>query len=146
MKPKEEKFVERYLTHGNAVQAAREAGYSEASSYKAPSRLLTRPEIMVKIREHQERAQERTGWNMERLIRTVEDAISLARTCDKPGDMIRGAEFLGKICNITPPEKLAVQSQVMGDLSHNVVVHVPKFAEYCSKISVEATADDATSN
>ena len=47
--PKQRAFVERYLVHRNGAQAAREAGYSEASANVSAHVLLDKPNVRAAV-------------------------------------------------------------------------------------------------
>ena len=50
LKERRRRFVEAYMTHGNATQAAIEAGYSRATAKQQGSRLLTFVDVRAAIK------------------------------------------------------------------------------------------------
>ena len=48
---KQEKFAQAYIVNRNATQAARAAGYAEASAYNQGYRLLQHPLVQERIEE-----------------------------------------------------------------------------------------------
>lgn len=51
LKERRRRFVEAYMTHGNATQAAKDAGYAESGAKQEGCRLLTSADVRAAIRE-----------------------------------------------------------------------------------------------
>lgn len=73
--PREKLFIDSYLKHLNASQAARDAGYSEKSARDMGCELLKREHVKRQIDEifAQNREKVDIGYLIEELLRTVRD-------------------------------------------------------------------------
>lgn len=64
-------FVESYLFHENATQAAKDAGYSEKTAYSQGHDLLKHPEIAKAIAEGREKKMTAAGLTQDLLLREI---------------------------------------------------------------------------
>ena len=73
------RFVDRYLTHGEARRGAIEAGYSEKRAHVTGSQLLRRPDVAAAIRKRQAERSERLGidadWVVQRFVDVYEKSM-----------------------------------------------------------------------
>lgn len=91
---KEERFVEEYITDGNATQAALRAGYSRRSAGSIGSENLTKPEIAEAIDKARAARAERAKVSQDRVIAELATlAFSDPRhyIIDKNGDVALAA-------------------------------------------------------
>ena len=100
------KFVSEFCLHGNALQAAKAAGYSHPK--QQGSRLLTHVDVMAAIEAHKRqmmaRTVDKTDWLIERL---TEESLD---TENNESARIRALEILGKIYGSFAPEKSQVET------------------------------------
>lgn len=66
------RFVTEYAKHGNATQAAKDAGYSTKTAYAQGARLLNHVEVSSQIAGKMAKTQEKSGLTLERLDREIE--------------------------------------------------------------------------
>lgn len=69
------KFIGRYLIHGNATLAAKEAGCPEASAHTTGARWLKNAKVAAVIAERRERLEERLLLTAERVDRELAKMI-----------------------------------------------------------------------
>ncbi len=65
---RQERFVEQYLIHGNATEAARRAGYSPRSARSLAGVVMNRPQIVEALRVANEARAERTAITADRVL------------------------------------------------------------------------------
>ena len=103
---RQSKFVSEFCLHGNALQAAKAAGYSHPKSQG--SRLLTHVDVMAAIEAHKRqmmaRTVDKTDWLIDRLTQESLD------TENNESARIRALEILGKIYGSFAPEKQQVET------------------------------------
>ena len=73
--PKQQRFVEEYLTSLNATQAAIRAGYSEKTAKEIGSENLTKPNIQKAIQEAQNKLSERTGITQNYVLKNIQKVV-----------------------------------------------------------------------
>ena len=89
---KQQAFIEYYT--GNATEAAKLAGYSEATAYSSGQRLLKQPQIAEAIRA---REQERQAPNIADREQRFAFWTSVMRdTNESTRDRLKASELLGK--------------------------------------------------
>lgn len=71
MTPKQSLFVQHYLIHLNATQAAKDAGYSPKTAYSMGQRLLKNVEIQKALQEANEERSKKTGITRERVLEAL---------------------------------------------------------------------------
>ena len=62
-------FIERYITHWNATQAAKDAGYSERTAFQQGHALLKHPEVRQALEDRQKEIMKELGLTQERVLR-----------------------------------------------------------------------------
>lgn len=70
---RQEKFVSAYLKHGNATQAAIDAGYSDKTAHSAGPRLLDNVEVAQAIEDGRQRLSEKLDITPERVLRRLSE-------------------------------------------------------------------------
>lgn len=61
-------FAEAYLVHGNATQAAKEAGFGHAGAHVTGSRILDRPEVQLYISSRRKELEQEYGLDRGAVI------------------------------------------------------------------------------
>lgn len=79
--PKQQKFVDEYLTDLNATQAAIRAGYSQKTAKEQAARLLTNVNIAAEIERQRKKTQKKLEIRRERVIEELA-AIAFANGTD----------------------------------------------------------------
>lgn len=79
--PKQQKFVDEYLTDLNATQAAIRAGYSKKTARSIAVELLTKPNIAAEIERQRKKTQEKLEISREKVIAELA-AIAFANGTD----------------------------------------------------------------
>lgn len=69
--PKMGLFVARYLIHGNATLAAKEAGYAGASAHVTGAKLLKNAKVAAAIAERKARQNERLELTADKVLREL---------------------------------------------------------------------------
>jgi hypothetical protein len=90
--PKQEKFIEGVIRHGNASRAAREAGYSPRSASALASRILHRPDIQEQIKSRVEAAKLDADEIIGTLIGHMRADIGNLLNDDGTLDLVRAIE------------------------------------------------------
>ena len=94
--PKQDRFVQEYVTHLNATEAARRAGYSQRSAAEIGHENLRKPQIQAAIDRAQLSLAERTNVTAEYIIGKLLDNVDAAERLGKLSDMNRSLELIGK--------------------------------------------------
>jgi phage terminase small subunit len=89
---KQEKFAQAYIIHRNATQAARAAGYAEASAYNQGYRLLQNIRIKERIEELEGELQTSVD-----VIEEIESQYSFAKQHGNTNSAIKALELLSRI-------------------------------------------------
>jgi phage terminase small subunit len=71
MTPRQQRFVEEYLTDANGHQAALRAGYKPRSARQTVTELLKRPEVAEAIRQGMAARAERTRITADRVLQEI---------------------------------------------------------------------------
>lgn len=74
---KEERFCLEYVTDYNGAAAARRAGYAEKSAAKQACRLLSRPEIMERVRALQKEQRERLCVSSDMVVIKARELLDI---------------------------------------------------------------------
>lgn len=106
-------FVDQYLLTGNGSEAARLAGYSAKTARAIAAENLTKPAVVVAIRERQAGYAAQLQITKDDVIAGILSAINMAREQQNPGAMISGCVQLAKLCGFFEPERVAID--VSGD-------------------------------
>src|SRR5262245_33897129 len=97
MNAQRQKFLDSYLTHGNAARAAREAGYSPRTAKQQGSYLLTCLDVRSALQARQAKAQDAADVTAAHVLAELAK-IGLANVREKPklGHKLRALEALAK--------------------------------------------------
>lgn len=94
--PKQQRFVQEYLTDLNATQAAIRCGYSEHTAKQQGSRLLTNAAIAEAIAAGQIEVAGRLGISAEKVLRDIEATRKAAAKDGQYASALRASELQGK--------------------------------------------------
>ena len=84
MTPKQKQFVSEYLKDFNGAQAAIRAGYSKKTARSMANRLLTKADIKQKIKQAQEKVEEKSILSLEKSLQILSEiAIQGERDSDR---------------------------------------------------------------
>ena len=89
---KQEKFSQAYVLHRNATEAAKAAGYSEASAYNQGYRLLQLQEVVDRVHELEQELE--TDVN---VIEEIESQYTFAKANGHTNSAIKALELLSRI-------------------------------------------------
>tara|TARA_R100001143_G_C3292543_1_gene101853 strand:- start:43 stop:453 length:411 start_codon:yes stop_codon:yes gene_type:complete len=89
---KQEKFAQAYIIHRNATQAARAAGYAEASAYNQGYRLLQHALVKERIEELEGELETSVD-----VIEEIESQYSFAKQHGNTNSAIKALELLSRI-------------------------------------------------
>tara|TARA_R100001082_G_C4273906_1_gene120955 strand:+ start:19 stop:519 length:501 start_codon:yes stop_codon:yes gene_type:complete len=89
---KQEKFSQAYVLHRNATEAAKAAGYAEASAYNQGYRLLQSQEVIDRVHELEQQLE--TDVN---VIEEIENQYEFAKANGHTNSAIKALELLSRI-------------------------------------------------
>ena len=89
---KQRRFVRRYLAHGNATQAAREAGYSQPNKVSAD--LVKQGAVKAAIEAGQQKAEAADVMSREQALQNL---TGIAKTAKMAKDRISATALLSKL-------------------------------------------------
>jgi len=149
--PKQEKFLNHYLQHGNATEAYRHAyktnGMNEASIGREAHSLLKNPKIAPRLLSMQRKASEEAvlsrAWVLEKLMQNAKDAHKLEDFTASN----KALELLGKTDELS---MFVERKQVESDNRHHHSAEpVSAFDEFLAGVagkSSEGTPEDTVPN
>lgn len=84
---KQKKFISRYLLHGNATKAAKEARYSPRSASSIGEELLNKPEVAAQIAESLRKVTKKAELNAADVLTEIKRLafMDLTKAFDKEG-------------------------------------------------------------
>ena len=114
---KQEKFAQAYVLHRNATEAAKAAGYAEASAYNQGYRLLQIQEIIDRVHELEQELE--TDVN---VIEEIESQYAFAKANGHTNSAIKALELLSRIRGSNSdtsgnPDKETLESAIIGSLN-----------------------------
>lgn len=120
--PKQERFVDEYLTDLNATQAAIRAGYSEKTAYSIGEENLKKPEIAARIEKRRAAQIKRTEITADRVV------MELARIAFADGTAFaeitpRGAVKLTPTKELAPDQRAAFAGVKKGKFGTEIKLH-----------------------
>ena len=90
---KQKIFVDEYLIDKNASRAARAAGYSEKTAFRAGQENMQKPAIIEAIQKAMDERSKRTNITADYVLNGIKE---LTETAEKDSDRIKAFELLGK--------------------------------------------------
>lgn len=106
---KQELFVSAYCSNGfNATRAAIESGYSKESAGAIASENLQKPDIIEAIDRYKLSIVKRHGITVDGLLAELEEARTVALTCETPQTSAAIAATMGK-AKLTGLDKQVVE-------------------------------------
>ncbi len=114
---KQEKFSQAYVLHRNATEAAKAAGYSEASAYNQGYRLLQLQEVVDRVHELEQELE--TDVN---VIEEIESQYTFAKANGHTNSAIKALELLSRIRGANSDtsgnlDKETLESAIIGSLN-----------------------------
>ena len=107
---KQRKFVENYLRHGNAKQAAIQAGYARAGAGTQAYDMLNKNKtVMWEVEKARKKSDARAAYNYEQAMSEFEHGMKMAEDTENAGAYIKGAEMRSKLSGLLV-EKLQVSA------------------------------------
>lgn len=92
---KQKRFVDNYVTLGNASEAVIQAGYATKNKNRMGSKMLQQPKIKAAIDERLQEERERNELTADLVIQKLMNIVDATET-DNPTAALRGLELLGK--------------------------------------------------
>lgn len=111
--PRQNAFVDHYVTCRNGAEAARRAGYAEPSARITASRLLTKDNIKTALAAAKADLKRKLNIDKKHVVVELLESVNVARQQLKPGEMIRGWVEIAKMLGHYTPEivKVAVSAE-----------------------------------
>jgi len=140
---RQKKFLEAYMLHGNATQAAITAGYSDKTAGQIGARLIKHVNIVGEIARINQKTTEQTevnaAWVTERLVKVAERCMQAEPVMEKvDGSWVRTGEFQFNAAGANKALELLGKTQAMfkevGSIENPLVVD--------SDIEIRFTAED----
>ena len=145
MTPKQERFCLEYMKDLNATQAAKRAGYSEATAYSIGQRLLKDVEIINLIDGEKTKRTERIERNIDDILKEIRETRTLALELGQTSAAIRASELESKLMGLfiekrelSGPGGAPMQSEVLNryDLSKLDDVELQTFEKLLDKATI----------
>ena len=139
---KQEKFAQAYVLHRNATEAAKAAGYAEASAYNQGYRLLQLQEIIDRVHELEQELE--TDVN---VIEEIESQYAFAKANGHTNSAIKALELLSRIRGSNSDtsgnlDKETLESAIIGSLNVLGGEKVMKLLEKCDFYDGEEDDED----
>tara|TARA_R100000808_G_scaffold11414_1_gene29309 strand:- start:151 stop:657 length:507 start_codon:yes stop_codon:yes gene_type:complete len=139
---KQEKFAQAYVLHRNATEAAKAAGYAEASAYNQGYRLLQIQEIIDRVHELEQELE--TDVN---VIEEIESQYAFAKANGHTNSAIKALELLSRIRGSNSDtsgnlDKETLESAIIGSLNVLGGEKVMKLLEKCDFYDGEEDDED----
>lgn len=93
---KEARFIDEYLIDGNGTRAAKAAGYSERTAYKAAQELLQRPRVKAALRQALAAQQKRTLITADAVLKRIDRVAQKAEAAGDFNAANRANQLLGQ--------------------------------------------------
>lgn len=109
--PRQQKFVEEYLRHGNARNAATAAGYSPKSAKDLATKFVVQeksPAVTQALNEARAKSITLAAYNADVAMTECEDAIQFARETENANAYVKAVELKSKLKGLLV-EKLDVR-------------------------------------
>lgn len=93
---KEARFIDEYLIDGNGTRAAKAAGYSERTAYKAAQEALQRPRVKAALRQALAAQQKRTLITADAVLKRIDRVALKAEAAGDFNAATRANQLLGQ--------------------------------------------------
>jgi len=93
LSPKQAEFVAAYLKHGNAIQAARECGYSPTYA----GSLILVPAVAAALADARNQVAIKGEYNLAAAMKEAEDAMVFARAANQANAYVKAVELRAKL-------------------------------------------------
>ena len=107
---KQEKFAQSYILHRNATEAAKAAGYAEASANNQGYRLLQSDIVLERIRELENELQTKVD-----VIEEIERQYAYAKNNGHTNSAIKALELLSRIRGATSEKEIAITPEKLNE-------------------------------
>lgn len=97
LNPKQRAFIKNYVTHGSALRAAKEAGYSIKSSSDAAFRLLRNKQVKQMIEEARIVSVKETGYTLAKAMEEAKDVMDFAKETENANAYAKAVELRSKL-------------------------------------------------
>ena len=94
------KWVERYLSHGDARRAAREAGYSDKNGGKTVSMLKNNPKIKEILAKARDKVVDKLGYTYEVAMEEAKAAADFAMLTKNANAFCKATELRAKLSGL----------------------------------------------
>jgi hypothetical protein len=143
---KQEKFAQAYVLHRNATEAAKSAGYAEASAYNQGYRLLQSQEVIDRVHELEQQLE--TDVN---VIEEIENQYEFAKANGHTNSAIKALELLSRIRGANSNtgmsmDKDTLETAIVGCLNvlgEEKVVQLLSKCDFADSLFEEIDSDDA---
>ncbi len=97
LRPKQAKFVQEVVKHGNAAAAARAAGYAKNSSTVAGSQLMKQPAVKEALNEIRNKVVEDGAYNLKMAMAECTEAMAFAKLTENANAYTKAVELRAKL-------------------------------------------------
>ena len=107
---KQEKFAQSYILHRNATEAAKAAGYAEASANNQGYRLLQSDIVLERIRELENELQTKVD-----VIDEIESQYAYAKNNGHTNSAIKALELLSRVRGANSDKVVGLDEESLND-------------------------------
>ena len=107
---KQEKFAQSYILHRNATEAAKAAGYAEASANNQGYRLLQSDIVLERIRELENELQTKVD-----VIEEIESQYAYAKNNGDTNSAIKALELLSRVRGANSDQVVGLDEESLND-------------------------------
>ena len=107
---KQEKFAQSYILHRNATEAAKAAGYAEASANNQGYRLLQSDIVLERIRELENELQTKVD-----VIEEIESQYAYAKNNGHTNSAIKALELLSRVRGANSDKVVGLDEESLND-------------------------------
>ena len=107
---KQEKFAQSYILHRNATEAAKAAGYAEASANNQGYRLLQSDIVLERIRELENELQTKVD-----VIEEIESQYAYAKNNGHTNSAIKALELLSRVRGANSDKVIGLDEESLND-------------------------------
>lgn len=128
MTPKQEAFARAYVKTGNASEAYRQAGYSQAQSDEAihqnASKLLTK--VLPRVEQLQQKVIERHDITIDTIAGMLKEDRDLARTHKQSGPAVTATMGLAKLYGLITEKREVTHKAGAEDLDDHELANLAR--------------------
>jgi phage terminase small subunit len=135
LNPRQMKFVEAYLRHGNANQACKEAGYGKNMAHAVMKSAL----VQAAIEKARKKSQERNAFTLDSAMMLARHAFQVGEQTGNAMAMTKAAELMAKLNGLLV-EKIDLRAQTQFSIQIGGLA-LPTYAKDVSP-KIEAPKED----